>query len=81
MRLPRDLSGKDLIKALKILGYSETRQSGSHVRLTTTQHGEHYITIPLHVSLRIGTLAGIISDVASHFEMSRDEILQKVLRK
>jgi predicted RNA binding protein YcfA (HicA-like mRNA interferase family) len=35
MRLPRDLSGSQLIKALKRLGYQPTRQTGSHVRLTT----------------------------------------------
>ena len=35
MRLPRDLSGKDLAKALKTLGYRATRQTGSHMRLTT----------------------------------------------
>jgi len=35
MRLPRDLSGKDLIKALDKLGYEVTRQSGSHIRLST----------------------------------------------
>ena len=44
MRLPRDLSGRDLAKALAKLGYKTTRQTGSHIRLTTQQHGEHHIT-------------------------------------
>ena len=35
MRLPRDLSGAGLIKGLRKLGYAPTRQTGSHVRLTT----------------------------------------------
>jgi predicted RNA binding protein YcfA (HicA-like mRNA interferase family) len=34
MRLPRDLSGSDLVKALGRLGYRVTRQSGSHIRLS-----------------------------------------------
>ncbi len=34
MRLPRDLSGSDLAQALRKLGYSITRQTGSHLRLT-----------------------------------------------
>ena len=56
MRLPRDLSGSDLAHSLRKLGYSVTRQTGSHVRLTTDEHGEHHLTIPLHSPLRIGTL-------------------------
>ncbi|MDJ0658694.1 MAG: type II toxin-antitoxin system HicA family toxin [Crocosphaera sp.] len=35
MKLPRDLSSDDLIKALSKLGYGVTRQTGSHIRLTT----------------------------------------------
>jgi hypothetical protein len=34
MKLPRNLSGAQLIKALQQLGYQATRQTGSHVRLT-----------------------------------------------
>ena len=34
-RLPRDLSGKQLIQILKKLDYVENRQVGSHVRLVT----------------------------------------------
>jgi predicted RNA binding protein YcfA (HicA-like mRNA interferase family) len=35
MKLPRDLSGQDLVKALKKLGYEVSHQTGSHIRLTT----------------------------------------------
>ena len=52
MRLPRDVSGDDLAKALAELGYRVTRETGSHRRLTTLEHGEHHITIPRHESLR-----------------------------
>ena len=41
MRLPRDVSGDDLAKALGHLGYRVTRQTGSHLRLTTLEGGEH----------------------------------------
>jgi predicted RNA binding protein YcfA (HicA-like mRNA interferase family) len=46
MRLPRDLSGEQLIKALARLGYQTTRQRGSHIRLTTEQNGRHDVTVP-----------------------------------
>jgi predicted RNA binding protein YcfA (HicA-like mRNA interferase family) len=79
MRLPRDLSGPDLIRALSKLGYVATRQSGSHVRLTTTERGEHHVTIPLHDPLRIGTLAAILAAAAAHQGISRDELLNRLL--
>ena len=42
MRLPRDVGGMDLAKKLQRFGYQVTRQTGSHVRLTTQQNGEHH---------------------------------------
>ena len=36
MRLPRDLSGEELAALLGSYGYEVTRQTGSHMRLTTT---------------------------------------------
>ena len=45
MRLPRDVSGLRLSKRLERLGYVVTRQKGSHMRLTTTENGEHHVTI------------------------------------
>src|SRR5574337_2155823 len=65
MRLPRDLSGDDLIRRLGRLGYAVSRQTGSHVRLTVRDaRGEHHITVPRHDPLRVGTLAAIIGAVA-----------------
>jgi predicted RNA binding protein YcfA (HicA-like mRNA interferase family) len=78
MKLPRDMSGDELAKALGLLGYQVTRQTGSHMRLTTTEGGEHHVTIPRHDSLRIGTFAAILGDVAAHFEISRDELIAKI---
>jgi predicted RNA binding protein YcfA (HicA-like mRNA interferase family) len=79
MRLPRNFSGDDLIAALAKLGYRPTRQRGSHVRLTTDQNGRHDVTVPRHDSLRIGMLAAILRDVAAHFEITRDELLEQLL--
>lgn len=64
MRLPRDVSGEALAHRLRVLGYRSTRQSGSHLRLTTQERGEHHVTIPRHAPLRLGTLAAVLSDVA-----------------
>ncbi len=78
MKLPRDVSGDDLIKALATLGYQQTRQMGSHVRLTTNEHGQHHVTIPRHDPLRVGTLSGILNAIAAHFELTRDELLGRL---
>ena len=52
MKVPRDLSGTDLAKALRVLGYEHTRQEGSHIRLTTQIMGEHHVTILAHKRLQ-----------------------------
>ncbi len=75
MKLPRDVGAQTLIRALTRLGYSVTRQSGSHIRLTTTRGGEHHVTIPNHNPLRLGTLNGILNDVADHVGLSKEQIL------
>ena len=78
MKLPRDISGKDLLKRIECLGYAPTRQAGSHVRATTQQKGQHHVTIPLHDELRVGTLNAIISDIALHFSLSKPEVITKI---
>jgi len=79
MRIPRDLSGADLIKRLNRFGYVMSRQTGSHVRLTSQASGEHHITIPNHDPLRIGTLAAILDSVAAHHGLTREALLQRLL--
>ena len=79
MRLPRDLTGAQLVRALAKLGYQATRQTGSHVRLTCQLPAQHHVTVPLHDPLRIGTLAAMLSDVAQAHGLTRDELQQKIL--
>jgi predicted RNA binding protein YcfA (HicA-like mRNA interferase family) len=64
MKLPRNLSGAELIKKLKKLGYEPTRQLGSHIRITTEEKGINHITIPAHKPLKVGTLSAILKDIA-----------------
>jgi predicted RNA binding protein YcfA (HicA-like mRNA interferase family) len=81
VRLPRDLSGEDLAVLLRTYGYEITRQTGSHMRLTTTQGGEHHVTIPQHKSLRIGTLSAILRDIADHLGIPRQTLLETLFGK
>ncbi len=66
MRIPRDIGAEDLISLPRRYGYQSTRQTGSHIRRTTAMNGEHHITIPRHKPLRVGTLQGILKDIADH---------------
>lgn len=78
MRLPRDVGGHQLAAALRKVGYTVTRQTGSHIRLTTRKHGEHHVSVPNHRALRVGTLAGVLDDVANHLGISRDELMRAI---
>ena len=78
MRLPRDLSGDDLAQVLVALGYGVTRQTGSHMRLTTHEQGERHLTIPRHEALRVGTVGAILADVGEHFGLSRESLIERL---
>lgn len=78
MRLPRSLPADDLVKLLRPFGYRVTRQTGSHLRLTTEERGQHHLTIPRHDPLRVGTLAGILGDVARHLGLTRSHLVERL---
>ncbi|MFQ5797030.1 MAG: type II toxin-antitoxin system HicA family toxin [Candidatus Bipolaricaulia bacterium] len=81
MKLPRDLTGAELAILLRRYGYEITRQTGSHVRLTSTiKATEHHITIPRHKQLRVGTLSAILADVASYLQMHRETLTEDLFK-
>jgi len=79
VKLPRDLSGAELARARSKVGYKVTRQSGSHIRLTTDIPSQHHVTVPAHDTLRVGTLSAILGDVAAHLKLDREELLRRLL--
>lgn len=58
-RLPI-LSGRKIIKALGKLGYYETHQTGSHIRLRC--EGRQSVTVPNYFAVGRGLLRKIIKD-------------------
>ena len=81
MKLPRDLSSRELIKVLLKLGYTETRQKGSHIRLTgTLNNSTHHITIPNHDPIKLGTLNSILNDLSENLKISKEELLSNYFR-
>lgn len=77
MKLPRDLSGAELIKLLcKHFGYRRVNQEGSHVILETGESRQHRISIPDHAPLRIGTLNAILRAIATVKGVEKEDILR-----
>jgi len=61
-KIPRDISGKELVKILSRIGFKEVRRTSSHIRLSANISNKltHHITIPDHNPIKIGTLNNII---------------------
>jgi len=76
MKIPRDVNGSELVKDLKKIGFFESRQLGSHIRLTyKTSEEEFHITVPNHKPIKVGTLNSIITEVANHLKINKQEII------
>jgi len=81
VKLPRDVSGRELARRLRRFGYEIRRQTGSHMRLTSSIKGpDHHVTIPDHDDLRVGTLRGIVRAVAEYVSIDADEMVDRLFR-
>lgn len=79
MKIPRDISGRQLVKVLcREFGYHKIHQEGSHIVLETEDPSHQRLAIPDHDSLRVGTLNSIVRAVANHKNITRDEILRRL---
>jgi predicted RNA binding protein YcfA (HicA-like mRNA interferase family) len=78
MKLPRDLSGAELIKLLcRHFDYRRVNQEGSHVILQTDSPRSHRLAVPDHNPLRTGTLNAILRAVAEAKSVGKDTILRR----
>jgi predicted RNA binding protein YcfA (HicA-like mRNA interferase family) len=78
LKTARNISGKELVKLLKVYGYEIVRQNGSHITVTTERYGQHHLAIPNHNPIKTATLNGIISRVALHFKIEKQEVFNKL---
>jgi predicted RNA binding protein YcfA (HicA-like mRNA interferase family) len=63
---------------LERFDYVLSRQTGSHMRLTTLQNGEHHVTIPDHDDLRVGTLSSVLTQVANHLGLDKESLIERL---
>lgn len=76
MKIPRDLSGRELVATLcRHWGYTTVNQAGSHIILQTEEPAPHRVAVPAHRAVRVGTLNAILRAVANHKGVDRQSIL------
>jgi predicted RNA binding protein YcfA (HicA-like mRNA interferase family) len=77
LKLPRDLSGYKLASLLRQYNYRITRQTGSHLRLTSNfAEAEHHVTIPAHDALKVGTLSAILDDISKYLKIEKSRLAE-----
>jgi len=79
-KIPRDLTGKELIKALEKYNYSIIRQVGSHIRIESffIKGKKHQVTVPDHNPIKIGTLNNILKDISNYLRVSKNEVVKNL---
>lgn len=81
MKIPRDVSSDKIVQLLKKYEYKVTRQTGSHIRLTSNiKEIEHNITIPKQKGLKIGTLNNILNDISRYLEIDKESLIQNLFK-
>ena len=81
MKLPRDLYGAELVKRLERVGYQIHHQTGSHIIVRTLENGENTQSVPNHKPLKVGTLNGILNDVADHLGLDKQALTSLLFAK
>jgi predicted RNA binding protein YcfA (HicA-like mRNA interferase family) len=71
VKLPRDVSGPEAVRALRRLGFTVTRQDGSHIRMSKA---ERHVTVPNHRTLVPKTLRSILRQAGITLEEFADNL-------
>lgn len=79
MKVPRDLSGAQLVKILcRDWGYRMVHQEGSHIILQTDTPTNQRLSVPNHNPVRVGTLNSIARAVSTHKGVERQQLLESL---
>lgn len=62
------LSGREVVRALRKIGYEQDRQKGSHIVMRQTAYPYRRIVVPDHREVAKGTLRAIIRKVGLSVE-------------
>jgi predicted RNA binding protein YcfA (HicA-like mRNA interferase family) len=79
MKIPRDLSGAQLVKILcRDWNYRFIHQEGSHIILETDTPLHQRLSIPNHNPVRVGTLNSIVRAISLHKGIERQQLLENL---
>ena len=68
---------RGISRSLGKYSYQITRQTGSHIRLTSNAKDiEHHLSIPRHKPLKVGTLSSILNDLAVYLEVEKQKLIE-----
>jgi predicted RNA binding protein YcfA (HicA-like mRNA interferase family) len=65
MKIPRDVTGPQAVRALRRLGFEQRRQAGSHVIL---RGGPRTVVVPMHRPIQPGTQRGLVEQAGLTLE-------------
>ncbi|MBL9176924.1 MAG: type II toxin-antitoxin system HicA family toxin [Verrucomicrobiaceae bacterium] len=65
MKIPRDVTGTEAVKALRRLGFESLRQTGSHHIM---RRGGKTVVVPQHKPVKPGTLRGMLEQAGLSLE-------------
>lgn len=71
MKLPRDISGPEAVKALRRLGFEVVRQEGSHIRMS---RDNVHVTVPNHRQIVPKTLQSILRHAGVPLEAFMEQL-------
>jgi predicted RNA binding protein YcfA (HicA-like mRNA interferase family) len=71
MKIPTDLSGQELRRALERVGFVFQRQKGSHMILRRDDPHAR-VVVPDHKTLRVGTLRQILNEAGLTVEQLKE---------
>jgi predicted RNA binding protein YcfA (HicA-like mRNA interferase family) len=71
VKIPRDVSGVEAVRALKRCGFIQLRQTGSHLIL---RNGARTVVVAQHKPLKPGTLKGIVEQAGLTLEEFIDQL-------
>ena len=73
MKLPCDLSGVEICHCYRAATVKqEIRQSGNHIRVSSTFKSSNTRLQSPHSPLKVGTLPGILLEIAAYLEISKE---------
>lgn len=78
MRLPSNLTPRELVKLLETIDYVRIRQRSTHIRMRTERPSRHHVTIVDAKPIKVGTLRATLRLIANHRGQTVDQVAEEL---